>query len=100
MTRRSEVLNDLVPHGELELNPGDAARLDVRDGDVVCVRSRRGLIRVPAGVSDKVARGTVFLAFHFSEHPANALTIAALDPVAKIPEYKACAVSVEKAVTG
>jgi len=42
------------------------------------------------------ALGTVFLAFHFREHPANALTIAALDPIAKIPEFKACAVSVEK----
>ena len=97
MTRRSEVLNDLVPHGTLELNSQDAARMDVRDGEMVSVRSRRGGVQVPAGVSDMVAPGTVFLAFHFWEHPANALTIAALDPVAKIPEYKACAVRVEKA---
>jgi predicted molibdopterin-dependent oxidoreductase YjgC len=98
MTRRSEVLDDLVPHGTLELNVDDAGNMGVKDGELVAVRSRRGSIRVPAGVSEKVAPGTVFLAFHFKEHPANALTIAALDPIAKIPEYKACAVSVAKAV--
>jgi predicted molibdopterin-dependent oxidoreductase YjgC len=47
-------------------------------------------------VTQRVAEGTVFLSFHFREHPANALTIAALDPVAKIPELKACAVRIEK----
>ena len=96
MSRRSEVLDDLVPHGTLELNTADAGSLGVKNGEIVAVRSRRGAIRVPAGVSEKVAQGTVFLAFHFKEHPANALTIAALDPIAKIPEYKACAVSVAK----
>jgi formate dehydrogenase alpha subunit len=96
MSRRSEVLDDLVPHGTLELNTADAGDLGVKNGEMVAVKSRRGAIRVPAGVSDKVAPGTVFLAFHFKEHPANALTIAALDPIAKIPEYKACAVSVAR----
>ncbi|HUV09067.1 MAG TPA: formate dehydrogenase subunit alpha, partial [Spirochaetia bacterium] len=95
MTRRCEVLNDRVPHGTLELNPEDAERIGVKAGETVVVRSRRGRIRIPADLTDRVASGTVFLTFHFSEHPANVLTIAALDPVAKIPEYKACAVSVE-----
>ena len=95
MTRRSEVLDDLVPHGTLELNPDDAARLGVDAGETVAVRSRRGRIEVPVDLTTKVAPGTVFLAFHFREHPANALTIAALDPIAKIPEFKVCAVDIE-----
>jgi formate dehydrogenase alpha subunit len=96
MTRRSEVLDDLVPTGTLEMSPGDAGRLGVATGQKVAVRSRRGRIEVPVGLTERVADGVVFLAFHFKEHPANALTIAALDPVAKIPEFKACAVRVEK----
>jgi predicted molibdopterin-dependent oxidoreductase YjgC len=96
MTRRCEVLDDLVPHGTLELNPQDAEALAVKAGERVVVSSRRGRIEVPAGLTERVPRGTVFLAFHFREHPANALTIAALDPVAKIPEFKACAVRVSR----
>ncbi len=96
MTRRCEVLNDAVAHGTLELNPEDAVALGLAAGDQAVVRSRRGRINLPVNTTAKVAPGTVFLAFHFREHPANALTIAALDPVAKIPEFKACAVSVEK----
>jgi formate dehydrogenase alpha subunit len=96
MTRRCEVLNDLVPGGTLELNPQDAETMAVAEGDKLLVSSRRGRIEVPAQVTRKVAPGTVFLTFHFRESPANALTIAALDPIAKIPEFKACAVSVKK----
>ena len=97
MTRRCEVLDDLVPHGTLEINTTDAESLGINDGDEVSVRSRRGAIKLPADVTDRIGQGTVFLTFHFREHPANALTIAALDPIAKIPEYKACAVHVAKA---
>jgi formate dehydrogenase alpha subunit len=97
MTRRCDILNDRVAHGTLEVNPQDASALGVENGERVVVSSRRGRIEVAAGVMDRVRSGTVFLAFHFSEHPANALTIAALDPVAKIPEFKACAVNVRKA---
>ena len=97
MSRRSEVLDDLVPHGAIQVNSGDAQELGIADGDMLKVRSRRGEVNVPAKVTDRIRRGTVFLAFHFHEHPANVLTIAALDPIAKIPEFKVCAVSIEKA---
>ncbi len=97
MSRRSRVLDGLAPHGVLEIHPEDAAALGVEDGETVAVASRRGRIELPAALSGRMPRGTVFLAFHFKEHPANALTIAALDPVARIPEFKACAVRVEKA---
>ncbi|TFG63935.1 MAG: formate dehydrogenase subunit alpha, partial [Spirochaetales bacterium] len=97
MTRKCVVLDDLVPHGALEINPENAEALGIVNGSMVSVSSRRGRIEVPANVTDKVGSGTVFMAFHFHEHPANRLTIAALDPVAKIPEFKVCAVKVEKA---
>jgi predicted molibdopterin-dependent oxidoreductase YjgC len=96
MTRRSVVLDDLVPTGFVELNPGDAESMNVSEGDTMEITSRRGRIEVPAQITGKVSPGTVFLTFHFRENPANALTIAALDPIAKIPEFKACAVRVRK----
>ena len=96
MTRRSVVLHDLVPTGFVELNPEDAERIGAGEGDVLSVSSRRGKIDVPAQITDRVYPGCVFLTFHFHENPANALTIAALDPIAKIPEFKACAVKITK----
>ena len=95
MTRRSQVLDVLVPAGVLEIHPADAERLGVSDGGFVRAASRRGKIDIAARVTERVAPGTVFVAFHYREAPANRLTIAALDPLAKIPEFKVCAVRVE-----
>jgi len=95
MTRRSAVLDTLVSVGTIELSPADADRLGVLDGQTVRVRSRRGQIELPAHVTPRVAPGATFLAFHYCEAPANRLTIAALDPIAKIPELKVCAVQIE-----
>ncbi|MBU8913781.1 MAG: formate dehydrogenase subunit alpha [Spirochaetales bacterium] len=100
MSRRSLVLDDREPTGFVELNPEDAESLEVAEGELLDVSSRRGAITVPARITEKVFPGCVFLTFHFRESPANALTIAALDPIAKIPEFKACAVSVKKAESG
>jgi formate dehydrogenase alpha subunit len=97
MSRKCRVLEDLVPHGTLEISGEDAGRLGINNGDLLAVSSRRGKIEVEARITEKAFAGTVFMAFHFHEHPANALTIAALDPVARIPELKVCAVRVEKA---
>ena len=97
MSRRSVVLDELVSVGTIEIHPDDAGRLGIVDGDRVKVASRRGEIELPAGITDRVARGSTFLAFHYRESPANRLTIAALDPVAKIPEFKVCAVQIRKA---
>jgi formate dehydrogenase alpha subunit len=94
-TRRSRALDKEVPTGSVELNPDDAERLGVRDGQMVEVRSRRGKIHIQAEVTDKVQPGVVFIPFHFAECAANLLTNPALDPVAKIPELKVCAVAVE-----
>jgi ferredoxin-nitrate reductase len=85
----------------VEVHPDDAARLGVEEGELVQVSSRRGTIRVPVRVSDGVARGMVFLPFHWGdlyapENAVNYLTISAIGRVAKQPELKFCAVSVEK----
>lgn len=96
MTRVSPSLHHEVETGYVEIHPDDAERLALEDGDPVRVSSRRGDIRLPAKISHRVDRGVVFIPFHFAECAANVLTNPALDPVAKIPEFKVCAVKVEK----
>jgi formate dehydrogenase alpha subunit len=93
MTRNSK-LDDLYPEALVEVNPADAARLNIAEGQAVRVSSRRGSIALRAKVTHKTTMGVVFIPFHFAEAAANLLTIDALDPLAKIPEYKACAVRV------
>jgi formate dehydrogenase alpha subunit len=101
MTRRSEPLDWREPRGFVEVNEHDAAMLAIKDGGPVTVRSRRGEIRAQARVGDRVAPGVVFIPFHFKEAPANLLTQDhTLDPLAKIPEYKVCAVQVENPAAG
>ncbi len=95
LSRRSR-LEEIYPEPTVEIHPVDAERLGIRSGDYVRVRSRRGEIKVRVHVSTRSPRGTVFIPFHFAEAAANELTNDALDPLAKIPEYKVCAVAVEK----
>jgi len=95
MTRRSHGLAEVCPEAVVEVSPDDAARLQLADGANIRLTSRRGSMRARAAISDRVAPGIVFGNFHFpSDHNVNNLTIAALDPVSKIPEYKVCAVAV------
>lgn len=95
MTGRSPTLNAESPEGYVEINPDDARKLGVADRAMVEVRSRRGTVQTRARVTDRVAAGVVFMPFHFAEAAANRLTNAALDPVAKIPEFKVCAVALK-----
>jgi predicted molibdopterin-dependent oxidoreductase YjgC len=95
MSRRAEGLNEICPEAQVEINPEDAAALGVEHGDLVKVASRRGEVVAKAEVVDRPIPGVVFMTFHFREAAANLLTIAALDPVAKIPEFKVAAVRVE-----
>jgi formate dehydrogenase alpha subunit len=97
MTRRSPKLEREAPEPLVEINTADAASRGIRDGDLVRVSSRRGEIKLKALVGDRTAQGVVFIAFHYAEAAANVLTINALDPKAKIPEFKVCAVSVARA---
>jgi len=95
MTHRSAGLDEIYPEALVEINPQDAARLNIADGDMVKVASRRGEVTAKAEVTDRPDPGVVFMTFHFQEAAANLLTNPALDPVAKIPEFKVAAVRVE-----
>ena len=97
MTRRCGRINDCFPEGFMEMHPEDAERLRIATGDSVKVASRRGEVTTKVKVVDRTSPGTVFMSFHYSESPVNLLTNPALCPTAKIPEYKVCAVRVEKA---
>lgn len=95
MTRRAKALLAVYSEALIEVNPQDAAKMELMDGQKVRVSSRRGNIEAQAWITDRVPPGMVYANFHFPEANANELTLAALDPVAKIPEYKVCAVKVE-----
>jgi formate dehydrogenase major subunit len=99
MTRRSYALDTIAPRAEVYLHPDDAAGLGLADGATARVSSRRGSIELAVRVSHREARGNCFIPFHFREAAANLLTIDAVDPVAKIPEFKFCAVRVEAAAS-
>ncbi len=96
LTRKVEGLEALNRQELLNINPKDAARLKIEDGEMVQVSSRRGKIQVAAKLTEICPPGVVSLTFHFAEAPTNRLTNAAFDPVSKIPETKVCAVKVEK----
>ena len=97
MTGRTEGLSELAGSSFIELNERDAAVLNVSDGDRVRVSSRRGELETTARVSDKTNPGETWMPFPFQDANSNWLTNAALDRVSKAPEYKVCAVRVEKA---
>ena len=97
MTRRSFALDTIEPRAEVYLHAEDAARLGIEDGGMARVSSRRGSIELHAKVSHREAPGNCFIPFHFREAAANLLTIDAIDPTGKIPEFKFCAVRVEPA---
>ncbi|USD39089.1 formate dehydrogenase subunit alpha [Ferrimonas sp. SCSIO 43195] len=98
MTRKTKGLNDLAGPTAM-LSVADAERLGIGNGDPIRLTTRRGDIELNAFVTKRIQKGVVFTAFHFEEAPANRLTNPALDPHAKIPEFKVCAVKVEKRVT-
>ncbi len=97
MTRRSEKLEQEAPEAYVELHPEDAEQLGLNGDMRVRVTSRRGEIELAARITSRIRRGVVFIPFHYAEAAANKLTNSALDPTAKIPEYKVCAVKLEPA---
>jgi formate dehydrogenase major subunit/formate dehydrogenase alpha subunit len=97
MTMKSDGLNDRAPECFVEISPADAAEMGLEDGARVKVASRRGGIQAVLRVSAQARAGTVFIPFHYAQAAANRLTNAALDPLSGIPEYKVCAVKLERA---
>jgi predicted molibdopterin-dependent oxidoreductase YjgC len=97
MTGRVGGLEFLAPEERVEINPSDAAARGIANGDWMRIASRRGAVTARAWVTDRIRPGLVFMTFHYAEALGNVLTNSAVDPVAKIPEYKVCAVKIEKA---
>ena len=96
-TRRVDELNQASGEAFVEINPALAAELGIAEGDRVCVCSRRGQAFGVARLSEAVRADTLFMPFHWGgENTANLLTIPALDPVSKMPEFKLCAARIEK----
>ena len=99
-TGKVDQLNEMVPRAWLEMNPVDAERLSLRQHDRVTIRSRRSNIRnVELRITGIVAPGQVFMPFHFAEQNSNLVTLGAYDPISREPNFKQCAVRVERTNT-
>ena len=99
VTRKVKGLNSLMKEELVHVNPKDAERLNIEDGEMIKVSSRQGEVTANALVIDDVPEGVVAMSFHFAESPTNQLTSAdpaTLDPVSKTPAYKTCPVKIEK----
>jgi predicted molibdopterin-dependent oxidoreductase YjgC len=97
MSRRVDGLDEVRPDGFFEIHPEDSEVLGLTDGEMAVISSRRGEVTARTVVTKRSRPGSIFMTFHFKEAAANILTNDALDPVAKIPEFKVCAVNIEKA---
>jgi formate dehydrogenase major subunit len=95
MTRRATVLDAIEPDPTALIHPLDLAAMGAQPGDVVTIASRRGQVSLYARADDGTPRGAVFVPFCYYEAAINKLTNAALDPFAKIPEFKYCAIKVQ-----
>ena len=97
MTRHSETLDAIEPDPVVTLHPENLAALNIEAGDLITIESRRGKITAYARADIGIQKDSMFMAFCYNEASANLITNEALDPSAKIPEFKFCAV---KAVAG
>jgi formate dehydrogenase major subunit len=94
MTRRAAVLDAIEPIATATMHPQDLAALSIAPGEVVIVQSRRGEVELHVRADEGTPVGAIFIPFAYHEAAANLLTNPALDPTAKIPELKYCAVRV------
>jgi formate dehydrogenase alpha subunit len=98
LSRKVDGLNALRGEEQVEINPVNAAALEIEEGETVKVISRRGTVRAKARISEISPPGVVSMTFHYPETRTNILTHGALDPIAKIPELKVCAVKIEREI--
>ena len=96
MTRRTKILDKLEPIAVVAVNPQDLANNDIESGELIKLTTRRGQISAIANADSTLPLGSVFMAFCYYEAAANKLSNPALDPIAKIPEFKYCAVNIAK----
>ncbi|MBW1634822.1 MAG: molybdopterin-dependent oxidoreductase [Deltaproteobacteria bacterium] len=99
LTRRIPVLHNAVPASYVEINPEDATELGVVNGEMVKIISRRGEVTMPAQIRGRGVppRGMVFVPFFDESYLINEVTLDAFCPISKQPDYKKCAVRLEKA---
>jgi len=95
LSRKSPAIHQKSPTGYVEIHFKDAEKYGIKDGDTVEVSTARGKVTTKASVGAQIAKGWLFMPFHFAEGPANMLTNDALDPIAKIPELKVCAAQIK-----
>ena len=95
MTRKSEGINEIDPHGKVWISPGDAEKYGIEAGNEVVVSTRRGNIDIEAMVTGRMPDGVIFIPFHYVESAANMLTNNVVDPVSKVPEFKVSAAKVK-----
>ncbi len=96
MTRRVAPIEKHAGEPYVEINTEDAKKAKIKDGEKIKVSSRRGQIEIKARVTDRISSGVLFIPMHYREAAANVITTDALDPHAKTPEFKVCAVKIEK----
>lgn len=96
MTRRCKGIAEIVPEELVEINPKDAEAADIKSGNWVKISSRRGEVKAKARVTDRSRAGSLFMTFHHRDALTNLLTSGHRDPVTGTPEYKACAVKLER----
>jgi predicted molibdopterin-dependent oxidoreductase YjgC len=98
-TAQVDMLNKMVPNAWLEMNPSDAKRLKLTSHDRVTVVSRRSKVaNLELRITGIVAPGQVFMPFHFSETNSNLVTLGAFDPISREPNFKQCAVRIERSL--
>lgn len=96
MSRKNDTLNAFANESYVLINPEDADRYDIKEGEMVHIESARGSLKTKARIVDEVAPGELFMPWHFSEAPVNALTRDELDPMSKIAPFKYSAVNINK----
>jgi formate dehydrogenase alpha subunit len=96
MTRKTDGLNLFMGRERVQINPADAEKLGLGNDDAIKVISRRGEVKAGVEITRVVPPGVVYMSFHFAETPTNMITSCAVDPVTQTPEYKVCAVRIEK----
>ena len=96
MTRRIKEIMEVASEELIEINPVDAKKLKIKDGDKVKVSSKRGKLKVRVKVTERSQKGNVFMTFHYPNALTNFLTSEHRDPITGTPEYKVCGVKIEK----
>ncbi|AGF78211.1 putative anaerobic dehydrogenase [Desulfocapsa sulfexigens DSM 10523] len=96
MTGKTPEIDAISPEAKVEINPLDAKRYKIKEGDMVRLASRRGKVEMKATLTDRSQEGTLFATYNHTEALVNFLTLDALDRLSRTPEYKLCAIKIQK----